>query len=149
MCNFSDDRAGGTLVVWTVITVQSHLPGNSPPAKLGRTPFWTSCLRPSASVAVNFVEGEGCINSFPFHHSIQRRRRNPNPFFFIRPNFFTWPPSTFFSFPRYTVCTAGGGIHFFKILTRQFSIVSPLISGCNPLPGKEGSEKRASSSGGW
>jgi hypothetical protein len=36
MCDFSDDRAGGTLVVRTIITVQSHLPGNSPPAKLGK-----------------------------------------------------------------------------------------------------------------
>jgi hypothetical protein len=53
------------LVVRTVITVQSHLPSNSPPAKLGRKPCWASSLLPAASVAMNYVEGEGCINSFP------------------------------------------------------------------------------------
>ncbi len=30
---------------------KSRLPGNSPPAKLGRTPCWTSSLRPSASMS--------------------------------------------------------------------------------------------------
>jgi hypothetical protein len=126
-------------VVRTVITVQSHLPGNSPPSKLGRKPCCASSLRPSASVAMNYVEGEGCINSFPFHHSIQRRRRNPNPFYLYKAIFFYLAPSTFLSVSLFLgiqyVLQRGGGYSFLKILTPQFSIVSPLAI---PSPGRKG-----------
>ncbi len=80
MCDFSDDRAGGTLVVWTIIKVQAHLPGNSPLAKLGRKPCCAGSLRPSASVAMNYVEGEGCINSFPLtEETIIKKKIPPTP----------------------------------------------------------------------